>query len=77
MDKGTIVRTVVLVVALINQVLVTSGLNPIPGTEELWGQIISTGFTVVAAVIAWFKNNYITLKGKQQKKVLQRNNLTK
>lgn len=77
MDKGTLIRTVVLVIALINQFLVTAGLNPIPGSETLWGEVVTMVFTGIAAVVAWFKNNYVTFKGKQQKQVLQRNQLIK
>lgn len=76
MDRGTLIRTIVLVVALINQFLVAAGLNPIPGSEEAWGEVIATVFTFVAAAIAWFKNNYITAKGKKQKEVLKREGLT-
>lgn len=77
MDRGTLIRTIVLVLALINQFLVAAGLNPIPGTEELWGEIVATIFTAVVAMVAWFKNNYITVKGKKQKEVLKREGLTK
>ncbi len=77
MDKKTFIRTAVLVVALINQVLVTTGLNPIPGTEEVWGEVISTAITIGASAWAWFKNNYVTATGKKQKEVLNRNGLTK
>lgn len=71
MDKGTIIRTAVLVIALINQVLVSTGLNPIPGSEDVWGEIVSSTFTFAAAGVAWFKNNYVTTKGKNQKKVIE------
>lgn len=77
MDRGTLVRTIVLVLALINQFLIASGLNPIPGSEEVWGEVISTIFTSIIATWAWFKNNYITAKGKKQKEVLQKHGLTK
>ncbi|SDJ19645.1 phage holin [Natribacillus halophilus] len=77
MDKGTIVRTIVLAVALINQILVSTGLNPIPGTEEQWGEILTAAFTFVTGAVAWFKNNYITATGKEQKEVLKERNLTK
>jgi len=77
MDKGTLIRTIVLIIALVNQFLVTAGLNPIPGAEELWGEILATVFTFIAAAIAWFKNNYVTAKGKKQKEVLQKEKLTK
>jgi len=77
MDKGTIVRSVVLLLALANQFLIAAGLNPIPGTEESWGEIVSSVFTAVVAAWAWFKNNYVTAKGKKQKEVLQREKLIK
>jgi SPP1 family holin len=77
MDKGTIVRSVVLVVALINQLLMANGLTPIPGTEDVWGEVLATGFTIVAAGAAWFRNNYITAKGKKQKEALKEQGLTK
>lgn len=75
MDKGTKIRTLVLLLALINQLLVAFDLNPIPGAEDTWGEIISTGFTFIAAGVAWFKNNYVTAKGKQQKNVIERSGL--
>ncbi|MGC4378238.1 phage holin [Fictibacillus sp. Mic-4] len=77
MDKGTIIRTIVLAIALINQFLVGFGLYKIPGTAEEQTAILSAVFTFVSAAVAWFKNNYITAKGKRQKEVLKREGLTK
>ncbi|WP_200411913.1 phage holin [Virgibacillus salexigens] len=77
MDKATLVRTLLLFLALANQFLVTFGLNPIPGTEETWGEIITMIITAAASAWAWFKNNYVTLKGKQQKTVLKQSKLIK
>ncbi|CAM5229863.1 hypothetical protein [Bacillus safensis FO-36b] [Bacillus safensis subsp. safensis] len=37
----------------------------------------STIFTMVTAVIAWFKNNYVTYKGQLQKDALKQRGLTK
>ncbi|SFM36454.1 holin, SPP1 family [Gracilibacillus orientalis] len=71
MDKGAIVRTAVLVIALINQVLVATGLNPISGSEDVWGEAISSAITVGAAVWAWFKDNAVTARGKYQQQVLK------
>lgn len=76
-DRGTVIRTIVLFIALVNQFLIAADLNPIPGTEELWGEVLATVFTFVAAAIAWFKNNYVTAKGRKQKEVLKREGLTK
>ena len=75
MTKGTIVRTVVLVYALINQVLIMSGVDTLPFESENVDQVASGVITVVASVIAWYKNNYVTKKGKEQRKVLEQKGL--
>jgi SPP1 family holin len=81
MDRGTLIRTVLLFVALVNQIF---GVGTIALDE---GQIItivdglyllgSTLFTIVMSLVAWFRNNYITDRGRKQKEVLARNGLTK
>ena len=76
-DKGTAIRTIVLAIALINQFLAAFGLTKIPGTTDEQILVISTIFTGASAVVAWFKNNYVTAKGIQQKEVLKKNGLTK
>ncbi|WP_440706239.1 phage holin [Heyndrickxia oleronia] len=77
MDKGTVIRTIVLAIALLNQFLVGFGLYEIPGTEEEQTIVLSSVFTFIAAAIAWFKNNYLTAKGKKQREVLKDKGLTK
>jgi len=77
MDKGTLIRTIVLFIALVNQFLVSFGLYEIPGTAEEQTAFISAIFTFVTAVIAWFKNNYVTSRGKKQKDLLIAHNLAK
>ncbi len=77
MDRGTIIRTIVLLIALINQFLTSSGLNPIPGSEQIWGEVLAWLFTVTASTWTWFRNNYITAKGKRQKEVLTKEGLAK
>ena len=57
---GTIVRTVILAVALVNQILVASGHSVIPIQNEEWEALITTGATVITALIAWWKNNSFT-----------------
>ena len=74
MDKGTIVRKVALAIAWINALLAQFGLQPIPVLDE---ETIAYGLAFLASIWTWFKNNYITIKGKQQKKVLQQKNLAK
>lgn len=75
-DRGTIVRSVALGVTLINQMLVNYHFDPIPGTSEHWYEIVSTIATSAVAIWTWFKNNYITFRGKQQREVLIKNGLT-
>lgn len=56
----TIIRTVVLVFALINQALTISGHNPLPFSESDVGQAVSMVLTVGASLWAWWKNNSFT-----------------
>lgn len=54
---GTAARTVILLLALVNQVLTVTGHSIINISDEDINTLISTGFTVITAVIAWWKNN--------------------
>ncbi|MGX9290488.1 phage holin [Bacillus sp. A015] len=83
-DKGTVIRTVLLLVALINQFLVMFGKTPLPLDEESVNNLadvlyvaVSTLFTTFMTLVAWFKNNYVTPKGQKQKEVLKQKGLTK
>ncbi len=58
--SGTIVRTIILVLALVNQILTATGHSVINISDESVNTLISTGFTIVTAVIAWWKNNSFT-----------------
>ena len=57
---GTITRTAVLALALINQILSALGKSVLPIESAQLEQLISTGFTVGAALAAWWKNNSFT-----------------
>ena len=59
-EKGTIVRTVVLGVALVNQALIIAGKNPLPFTNEEVSEGVSMVLTAGAAIWAWWKNNSFT-----------------
>ncbi|WP_343310384.1 phage holin [Bacillus atrophaeus] len=83
-DKGTVIRTVLLLLALVNQTLLMFGKSPLDIREEQVNQLADTFyaagsvlFTVVTTLAAWFKNNYVTEKGKRQQSLLKQNNLTK
>ena len=71
MDKGTWIRTAVLVVALINQGLVMAGWDTLPWTDDDIQLFITGAFTVVAAGIAWWKDNAITKKAIHNEKFLK------
>ncbi|UQZ45703.1 phage holin [Bacillus sp. PK3-037] len=83
-DKGTVTRTVLLLLALINQSMLMFGKSPLDIQEEQVNQLAdalySAGsmiFTIGTTLAAWFKNNYVTEKGKKQRDLLKENNLTK
>lgn len=57
---GTIARTACLVLALVNQVLMVLGYKVIDVSDDTVNTLITTGFTVVTALIAWWKNNSFT-----------------
>lgn len=56
----TIIRTIVLAVTLINQVLTMLGKNPLPFAEDELYALITTAATVAASLWAWWKNNSFT-----------------
>ena len=56
----TIIRTIVLAIALINQILAFAGKQAIPITEDEVYQAVTLVFTVGAALWAWWKNNSFT-----------------
>lgn len=57
----TIVRTIVLAVTLLNQVLTMLGKNPLPFAEDELYALLTTAATVAATLWAWWKNNSFTL----------------
>ena len=59
-NAGTVTRTVLLALALINQVLVALGYNTLPFDNELITQVISILFTAGTSVWSWWKNNSFT-----------------
>lgn len=58
--KETIIRTIILVVALTNQVLTSLGKNPLPFSEDLIYEAATLLVTIGATIWAWWKNNSFT-----------------
>ncbi|HEL1649748.1 phage holin [Streptococcus suis] len=59
-DTHTIVRTVILVLALLNQGLAFFNLSPLQISDEQVGDFITLAFTISSAIWSWWKNNNIT-----------------
>lgn len=56
----TIARTIVLVLALINQLLAIFGKGTIEIAENDIYQVVSIVFTIVSSIAAWWYNNSFT-----------------
>ncbi|WP_426578863.1 phage holin (plasmid) [Bacillus altitudinis] len=83
-DKGTVIRTVLLLIAFINQTLAMFGKPVLPITDDQVTTLAdslylagSTAFLLITTIVAWFKNNYVTEKGKKQKEILKQKGLSK
>ena len=59
-STDTIIRTVVLVVALINQVLTATGKNPLPFSDDMIYEAVTLAVTIGASAWAWWENNSFT-----------------
>ena len=57
---STIVRTIVLVLTLLNTILTACDINPLPFSEAEMYEGISAVVTVVISLWAWWKNNSFT-----------------
>ena len=55
--SGTLARTIILALALINQILSATGHPVLPIEDAQVETLVSTAWTVIAALIAWWKNN--------------------
>lgn len=68
---ATIVRTVCLVLALVNQGLSIWGYSPLPVENETVAQLVSLLMTTAAALTAWWKNNSFTQRAIKADQVLK------
>ena len=74
---GTVARTIILTLALINQIPQSTGRSIIPVSDAQIQELVSLVFTIGSAIAAWWYNNSFTepaikadeylkeLKGKQ------------
>lgn len=59
-SKGTMIRTALLVLAILNNLLALFGKSPLPIDDETVINVISFLFTTGTALVAWWKNNSFT-----------------
>lgn len=66
----TWVRTLVLILALVNQALVMFGVTDNEVELETWTRYATYAFTVISSIWSWWKNNSFTQKAQQADAVL-------
>ena len=59
-SAATIARTACLLLALTSQVLTACGRPILPIESETLNQLVTSGLTVAAALVSWWKNNSFT-----------------
>ncbi|MBR0633346.1 phage holin [Bacillus altitudinis C101] len=84
MAKNEWIRIYPHIIELPNQALIMFGKPVLPISEDQVNTLTETlylafsmVFTLVTTLVAWFKNNYVTSRGKAQKEALQQKGLTK
>lgn len=63
-NTGTVTRTVILILALINQFLTSMGYSPLPIHDSQVQDLISISITILVSVMTWWKNNSFTQSAK-------------
>lgn len=70
-NAGTITRTIVLALALFNQVMSATGHAVLPIEDADVEQLVSSIFTIAAAGVTFWKNNSFTKPALEADKVLK------
>jgi len=71
-SRKTLVRTAVLLLALLNQGLNLFGFRPLPIESEEWNALLSTAITFGATLWSWWKNNSFTGEAVEADRYLKR-----
>ena len=71
-SAGTIARTIVLFLALLNQVLAFFGVSPLQIADADIGSVVSLLWSMAASVVSWWKNNSFTQAAIQADETLKR-----
>lgn len=70
-DKATIARTVILVLALLNIILERFGIKALSIDDELVSEVVSVGFLLYSVITNWWHNNSFTKEAKQADEYLK------
>ena len=71
MKKDTIIRTIVLGIALLNQIFAMFGVSQLDIDDDVIYQVVTAIATIGSAVWAWWKNNSFTTAEQEADKVLE------
>ena len=71
-ESAVIARTLVLIVALVNNFLVMAGMPVIPIEDETINMVVSGIFLIGTTVWAWWKNNSVTNAAQEGDKVMKK-----
>lgn len=64
---GTIIRTILLAIGIVNLILTSTGHSPLPFDSNDVNMAISAIYQAVVSVIAWWKDNDFTVKARLRK----------
>lgn len=68
----TILRTVILGITLINQILTSTGKNPLPFSEDTLYELLTVLATVGVSIWSWWKNNSFTQEAIEADKLMNK-----
>lgn len=71
MKKDTIIRTIILGIALLNQIFAMFGISQLDIDDDVIYQVVTAIATIGSAVWAWWKNNSFTEAAQEADKVLE------
>lgn len=69
---GTITRTAVLILTMVNMLLEATGRSVLPFSDEDVSSFVSTIAFVVSSVVAWWKNNSFTAPAIEADKLMHK-----
>ena len=70
-DKGTLARTIILFLSLLNIILQKFGIKAIPIEDDLVNEVVSVSLLVVSTISSWWKNNSFTKEAQQADQYLK------